>query len=299
MRDRALVLLVNFGGPRTLSEVADFLKRMMGKEMPKAATGAVLDRYRAIGGGSPLAAITDEQAALLGRQTGGRFPIGSAYCYSHPSIEERIDEAYRAGVEHLVFFVMSPYCSSRTTGVYTETIDRCLDRLSYRPSITFIHGWHNEAAFLDCWAGRIREESPGGEAFYLFSAHSLPESLIHEPYKTQVEETVSAVATRLNLGEERYTLAWQSVPARATEPWIGPSVENVLDSVAHRVPRVIEVPIGFVSDHLETRYDMDVLHRDYARALGLEFFRFPSLNTYGPFIEALAVILERSLGGKS
>ena len=213
MKDSTLVLLVNFGGPRTLDEVADFLKAMTGKEMPRAATEAVMDRYRAIGGGSPLAAITDEQASLLARRTGGRFPVSSAYCYSRPSLDERIDEACRTGVKRLVFFVMSPYCSSRTTGVYMETIEKCFDRLSYRPAVAFIHGWHNEPAFLDCWADRIGAEIPAGDSFYLFSAHSLPESLIHEPYKSQVEETVRAVATRLGLDKGRYAVGVAEYPA--------------------------------------------------------------------------------------
>jgi ferrochelatase len=292
---KTLVLLVNFGGPRTLEEVPEFLKEMTGREATQAALEAVMERYRAIGGGSPLAAITDEQAALLAEETDRRFLIDSAYRYSRPSLEERIDEAYRSGVERLVFFVMSPYYTSRTTGGYVSAVEAYLAGLPYQPVVTFIHGWYNEPAFIDCWAARISAEDHGGESFYVFSAHSLPMSLAGEPYRSQVEETVRAVAARLRL-VGNYALAWQSAPRHADEPWMGPSVEAVLDGLQGLVSRVVEVPIGFVSDHLETRYDMDIIHRQHALALGLQFSRVPSLNTYKPFIAALAVILEKSLG---
>lgn len=294
---KGLVLLVNFGAPRTLEEVPEFLRKMTGREVSPAGLAAVMERYRAIGGGSPLAAITDEQARLLEEETGRLFSIQPAYRYSSPSLEERIDEAYRSGAERLAFFVMSPYDASRTTGSYRSAVEASLARLSYRPDVTFIHGWYDEPAFVDCWAARIREARPEGESFYLFSAHSLPLSLAQEPYKFQVEETVQAVAARLNL-VDNYALAWQSVPAGSEAPWIGPSVEAVLDTLQGSVSRVIEAPIGFVSDHLETCYDMDVLHRQHALALGLQFLRVPSLNTYGPFIAALAAILQKALGGR-
>jgi protoporphyrin/coproporphyrin ferrochelatase len=293
---KTLVLLVNFGYARSVDDVPRFLREMAGREAPEAAITAVMDRYRAIGGASPLAAITDELAALLTEKMGSRFPIRSAYRYSHPTLAERIDEARGTGVEHIVFFVMSPYYASPTTGSYTAAVDGALEVLSYRPTVTFVHGWHDEPAFVDCWVSRIRAESPDDGSFYVFSAHSLPRSAC-EPYQRQVEETVRAVAERLHL-TDNYALAWQSVPEAVTEPWIGPSVETVLAGLAGKASRVVEVPIGFVSDHLETRYDMDVVHQEYARSLGLGFSRIPSLNTYGPFISALAVILEKALGGR-
>ncbi len=291
------VLLVNFGGPRSLEEVPDFLTNMMGRERAQAMLAPLVDRYRAIGGGSPLAAITDEQAALLEREMGKPFPIHAAYQYSHPSIGERIGQACASGVERLAFLAMSPFSSSLTTGAYLKAIETSLDSLSYRPAITFISGWCNESAFVDCWAEKIKAESTGEESYHLFSAHSLPCSCSDEPYKSQVEETVQAVAQKCGF-TKNYGLAWQSVPQGVKEPWIGPSVERMIDSLAGRVKKVVEIPIGFVSDHLETWYDMDIVHRAYATTLGFEFLRISSLNTYDKFIAALARILEKALGEK-
>ena len=103
-----------------------------------------------------------------------------------------------------------------------------------------------------------------------------------------------AVAARLSLSA--YAIGWQSVPPNADEPWIGPSVEAVIDRIAPAASRLMEIPIGFVSDHLETLYDMDIVHARYAASKGLAFSRVPSLNGYPPFIAALKAVLERHLG---
>ena len=288
------VLLVNFGGPRTLDEVSLFLRNMTGRPMPRDVEEAVSERYRAIGGGSPLAAITEEQAALLTDETGGTFVIKSAFRYTSPSLEERINECYRAGIERIAFLVMSPYYASRTTGVYRTAAENYLAALPYSPEVVFIHSWHDEPRFIDCWVERIRSADPPEKAFYIFSAHSLPESLSGEPYRRQVEETSHSVAQRLGL-QGRYAVAWQSVPQNADVPWMGPSVEATMDSFAGKVSSLVEVPIGFVSDHLETLYDMDIVHRQHALSRGLGFSRIPSLNTYPPFIHALKAVVERHL----
>jgi ferrochelatase len=294
---KTLVLLVNFGTPRGVDDIPLFLKRVTGRDAPESVVSAVSDRYRAIGGTSPLAAITDEQAMLLAEKTGNRFPVLSAYRYSHPTVIERIEEAQEGDVDHLVFFVMSPFYSPSTTGDYVRTVEEHIGGRSYRPQVTFVHGWHNEPAFVDCWVSMIRAEGLDGKSFHIFAAHSLPRSQC-EPYRQQVEETAREVATQLGLSDN-YAVGWQSVSQKKSEPWIGPSVESVLDGLPGRFPGVVEVPLGFVADHLETKYDMDVLHREHARSLGLGFSRIPSLNTYGPFISAMAVILEKALGGRA
>jgi len=289
------VLLVNFGGPRTLDEVPLFLRNMTGRPMPRDVEEAVSERYRAIGGGSPLAAITEEQAALLTDETGGTFVIKSAFRYTSPSLEERINECYRAGIERIAFLAMSPYYASRTTGVYRTAAESYLASLPYSPETVFVHSWHDEPRFIDSWVERIKSADPPEKAFYIFSAHSLPESLSGEPYRRQVEETAHSVAERLAV-QGRCAVAWQSVPQNADVPWMGPSVEATMDSLAGRLSSLVEVPIGFVSDHLETLYDMDILHRQHALSKGFDFFRIPSLNTYPPFIRALKAVIERHLG---
>jgi ferrochelatase len=295
---KTMVLLVNFGGPATLGEVPLFLRKLTGGTVPQAIEEALMDRYRAIGGGSPLPAITQDQAVLLADATGRQVPIGAAYRYSSPTLEEMMNECYKSRTERITFLIMSPYYTSRTVGAYIKTVETYLSYLSfasYRPEVTFIHSWYKEPLFIDAWVGRIREEARHEEGFYLFSAHSLPQSLQDEPYTRQVKETVAAVAERLKL--PAYAIGWQSIPRNTDEPWIGPSVEAVIDGITGTASRLIEIPIGFVSDHLETLYDMDIVHAGYAAMKGIAFSRIASLNTYPPFIAALKAILEKHLQG--
>lgn len=266
----------------------------MGTDMPEGMRKAVEERYRAIGGGSPIAAITEQQAELLSEATGRQWEIASAFRYSSPTIEEKINECYAAGIQRIVFLVMSPYYSSRTVGGYMKTVEKYFMFLPYRPHIVFLHSWYHEPLFVESWVQKIREEAPPGECHVIFSAHSLPLSLTGDPYKLQVEETVRRVVQGLGLTHD-HSLGWQSVPPSADEPWIEPSVESVIDQVAGKTPRLVEVPIGFVTDHLETLYDIDILHRTYAERKGLAFSRVSSLNTYPPFIAALKTIVEQGL----
>ena len=189
---------------------------------------------------------------------------------------------------------MTPFYTSRTVGDYITTAKAHLDSLRYHPEVLFIHSWYKEPLFIECWTKRIQEEASFPEAFYLFSAHSVPEALADEPYKAQIDETVETVARELRLSY--YGMGWQSIPARATGPWIGPTVEAVLDEVVDKHLRiVVQVPIGFVTDHMETLYDIDVVHKKYAATKGLSHYRVTCLNTDPLFIEALKRILSRSL----
>ena len=291
---KTTVLLVNFGAPRTLDEVPLFLRNVLGRDAPKPVLEALLERYQSIGGGSPLAAITEEQAKLLSEQTERRFTIKSAFRYSPPTLEEKISECYRSEVERIVFFIMSPFYTSRTAGSSIRAAENYLVHLPYTPQVVSVHSWYQEPLFIEAWTSRIREEVTEGDVFYLFAAHSLPQSLADEPYKTQIERTVQALAGRLGL-RSNYALGWQSVPQSVDEPWIGPSVESVIDGISGRIHRLVEVPVGFVSDHLETLYDMDIVHREYARSKGLTLSRVSSLNTYPPYITALKTILQKKL----
>jgi ferrochelatase len=287
------VLLTNFGSPRNLEEVEPFLKSMMGKEPPVYVVEAAKERYKAIGGGSPLAAIAEKQTQLLSNLTDGRFTIKSAFRHSRPTIEEAIDECCNADANRIVFFVMSPFYSSKTTGSTVRAAKEYIERLPFKPRTVFVHSWYREPLFLQAWKSKIRREAADKKSFYLFTAHSLPQSL-SEPYRNQIEETVESLARHLAL-TDNYALGWQSVPPYAEEPWIGPSVESLIDGVSQKVKRLIEVPIGFVSDHLETLYDMDIAHRHYAESKGLRFSRISSLNTDPLYMDALKNILLKSL----
>jgi protoporphyrin/coproporphyrin ferrochelatase len=267
---------------------------LTGRQLPPAAEQQAVERYRLIGGCSPLPAMAEEHARLLAAAMGGQLPVRPAFRYSHPSIEESIGECRGENVERILFLIMTPFYTSRTVGNYIATAEGYLRSLSYHPDVLFIHSWYKEPLFIECWMRKLKEEASFADAFYLFSAHSLPKALADEPYKTQIEEIVEMLARALRLSH--YGLGWQSVPVSATEPWIGPTVETILDEVAGKQCRaVVQVPIGFVTDHMETLYDIDIVHKTYAAAKGLSHRRVACLNTDPLFIETLKRIASRAL----
>jgi ferrochelatase len=296
------VLLVALGGPRERGEIPSFVARMAGRELPPAAVAAIVGRYDKIGGRSPLCDITDAQAKALEEALGAGFVCRAGFRHARPSIEDSIEAVLESGVERLVFLFMSPFWSSFGTGDQLETArthiaSRQLSAISVQPAVSFAHSWYDNPFFLAAWAQRIVEDAGGvsGDEFVLFSAHSLPERLAQEPYRAQIERTVDAVAGRLSL--KNRALGWQSIPTGAREPWIGPTVEDAMERVAGQsVRKMVQVPIGFTADHIETLFDIDIAHRAHAERLGVLWRRVPSLNDYPPFVRALAQIVDDALG---
>lgn len=282
------VLLINFGGPRSEAEIPLFLRKLMKREPSPAITDNVVKRYRAIGGFSPLPAVTDTLADLLASRFGYNIDVSAAFMYSHPTIEDAIDKCHAAGVGEIVFFILSPFYSARAVGAYIRSAEDCLARLGeYMPVTIFVHSWYTEPLFVDWWVYQVKkavESIP--DAFVLFSAHSLPVGESEDLYRTQIESTVHLVAERIGLSS--YALAWQSAPPHSGEEWQTPTVEQVLDSLPEQgFSHVIQAPIGFAMDHLETLYDVDIVYRRYANSLGIEHHRVVCPNADPLFLDVL------------
>ncbi len=292
---KTAVILTTLGGPRSSGEIPDFIKRFVGKELPPPVMRAIIDRYKLIGGYSPLCEITDKQAELLGKSLESSYLCIPAFRYVSPFIEESIDMAINSGAERIIFLILSPFYASVTTGNYIDTAIRYLSQLKLSLKTDFIHSWYNNEKFVNCWSEKIKEEVQDWDSFFIFSAHSLPERFIHEPYKKQIEELTERVANLLNL--KNYALGWQSIPSQVKEPWIEPTVETIMDRAkAQGFSGIIQVPIGFTADHIETLYDIDICHREYAKKISLNFNRVSSLNTDERFIYALVDIINTFSG---
>ena len=287
------VLMVTLGGPRSLAEVPEFIKRFIGRDLPAPAMKAVIERYELIGGFSPLTGITTEQTQRLQALLGDEYLCRPAFRYSAPFIEEALAGMAAAGVARILFLLLSPFYASVTTGNYINLAQTYLGENTSSLPISFIHSWYREPLFIDSWVEKIRNESFDDGACYLFSAHSLPAKFSDEPYRRQIEETVATVAACAGL--IHHALGWQSIPNNALEPWITPTVEEKIDELAAAgFTRLVQVPIGFTADHIETLYDIDVTHRQYAMARGLAFRRLSSLNAGETFIKALKSIVIKS-----
>jgi len=290
---KKIVLLVTLGGPKTLGEVNDFLVRFIGRELPPPVVRSAIERYRLIGGGSPLNSITENQALLLNQRLGEDYLCLPAFRYMPPFIADAINLALNSEPSHIYFLSMSPYYATVTTGNYIDCAKVYIAKLGVDMPVTYIHSWHKNELFLQSWANKIKSETSDDNCFYLFSAHSLPVKYASDPYKGQIEETVENIAKMLML--KNFTLGWQSVPSNVTEEWFSPTVEERIDeAVNNGFKKIIQIPIGFTADHIETLYDIDIVHKGYAEQKGVEYKRISSLNTDELFIKALEDIVKNS-----
>ena len=286
------VIMATLGGPRNLEEIPEFIKNFTGRELPIPAMNAVVERYRLIGGFSPLPSITEAQAQKLNTLLGDDYLCLPAFRYSLPSIEDALQRMNEDDIGRVLFLILSPFYTSVTTGNYINAAKAYLEKNTPKMSVDFIHSWYREPLFIGSWVKKIKAESFDGQAFYLFSVHSLPEKLAGEPYRQQIEETVTLIAAQTGIAN--YGLGWQSIPNNVMEPWIAPTVEEKIASIASSGFRsVVQVPVGFTADNIETLYDIDVVHKVCALEQGLSFRRLSSLNTGEPFIRALKEIITR------
>jgi protoporphyrin/coproporphyrin ferrochelatase len=302
---RALLLLA-FGGPRSLDEVGPFLTRLFGGRRPSPEQlERVKERYRLIGGSSPLPVITREQARVLEKRLNKKGHSFKSYVgmrYGHPFIEETLREILQEGLREVVAIPMAPFRSRASTGAYMEEVNRALKELGEGLKIIFVEGWHAHPLFTEAVREKIEEGLRGfspearKRIHLIFSAHSLPKSIVEtDRYVKDMEEGVKKVLD----GMEPYPwhIAFQS-KGRGPEEWIGPEVESVLAGLSEKgVREALIVPIGFVSDHIEILYDIDILFQEKAGSLGMVLKRTCSLNASGRFMEALASVVEEKIKG--
>jgi ferrochelatase len=293
------VILIALGGPRSLDEVGPFMAAFMGRPAPPAVVSAVVERYKLIGGKSPLPELVKAQAKALGKELGGGFRVSEGFRYTQPTVAESFEQAVKGGATRVIGLSLSPFETEVTTGAYRSAFESSGNGAIKK---IFIPSWHDNPVFINAWVERLKtglkkfSDAQGEKTVVIFTSHSIPLRYINagDPYQKQVEETVKLVADSLGLKFRR--IAWQSKGARATEPWLGPEVEATLDAIAQEGRKaVLEVPIGFTCDHMETLYDIDIVHRNHAKKLGLEFERVESLNTSPLFIRALADVVKINL----
>jgi ferrochelatase len=298
MNNHTAVILIALGGPRSLDEVRPFMAAFMGRPAPAPIVTAVVERYKLIGGKSPLPELVKAQADALETELGSGYRAYEGFRYSKPTVAEAFDRAIKDGARRVIALSMSPFSTEVTTGAYKSA---CNGLGSGETCPLFIPSWHDNHLFIDAWADKIKAglarfpETQQDAVVKIFTSHSIPIRYINagDPYQQQVEEAVRLVVGKT--GIKNWRVAWQSKGTRATEPWIGPEVEPTLDRIAQEgFKAVLEIPIGFTCDHMETLYDIDIVHRAHANKLGLNFERAESLNTSPLFIKALADIVKKS-----
>jgi ferrochelatase len=283
---RIAVILMAYGSPERAEDVPAYLADIRaGRTVRQEAVDELVERYRRIGGTSPLNRITEAQRAALEQATG--LPVYVGMKHWTPRIGDAVRRAVEDGAGRIVGLVLAPHYSRMSIGGYRERLERAVDG---RVDLAFVESWHDHEPYVELLAERVR----GTDAHMVFTAHSLPERILAEgdPYREQLLETSRLVAERAGISE--WSFAFQS-ESPTGEPWLGPDILTELETLHERgIRKVLVAPVGFVSDHLEILWDLDVEAREKAAELGLELDRIESLNADPAFIRALADLVEKA-----
>ena len=284
------VLLLAHGAPERLEDVEEYLTYVRGgRPGSPRVIEEVRSRYAAIGGSSPLLGWTRAQASALEKLLG--IPVFFGMRNWRPFIRETMDLVRDAGVERLAAVCLAPQFSELSVGLYIRRTQEALRDAGVAAGIAWARSFHDEPLLIDAFAGRLRLVAGGRRV--LFTAHSLPAKALADgdPYDRECRATAAAVAARLGL--TNWEFAYQS-QGMTDDSWLGPTVESCLDRYAAEGLREVVVdPIGFVCDHVEVLYDIDVLFRGYAAERGIALVRPESLNDSPEFTAALAAVVER------
>ncbi len=300
------VLLLSFGGPEAPGEIRPFLERVLrGIPVPPGRVEEVVHHYEAVGGRSPLKEITLRQADALEKslkELGLPLPVYVGMRHSGPFIREALDAMQSTGVKRALGFILSAQRTEASWDRYQKNVADAQRELAGRaPEIDYCPGWHAHPLFIQAWSEQIQstlEQSKNQDRRALplvFTAHSIPTAMAAgSPYVEQVQQTAQLIAERL--GQRRWSIAYQSRSGRPSEPWLEPDITEEIRALAQKGEKEIVVaPIGFVCDHVEVLYDLDIEARKIAEELGMGFLRASCVNDHPSFIRMMADVIQNRL----
>jgi ferrochelatase len=282
----AAVILMAYGSPERLEDVPDYYADIRrGRPIAPEHLADLVERYRRLGidQQSPLNAITEETRAALERELG--FPVYTGMKHWHPHIADAVERALDGGADTLVGLVLAPHYSPLSIAEYRDQLESAL---AGRADLEFVEHWGEEPGFVELLADRVAAT----DAHVVFTAHSLPVEGSGD-YERELRETSRLVAERAGISE--WSFSFQSESPTGV-PWLGPDILDHLEELAARgVRSVLVCPVGFVADHLEIRWDLDVEAVEKARELGLELSRIEMPNADPSFVSVLASLVRRAL----
>jgi protoporphyrin/coproporphyrin ferrochelatase len=296
---KTAILLLAHGSPDSPADVPEFMRYITGgRPVPDSVIQEIAHRYSLIGK-SPLTAITMQQAEGLQAKVG--LPVYIGMRNWKPFIAEAVRDMMSKGVEQVVAICLAPQNSSTSVGLYRKALGA---ELKPGISVQFVESWHDHPLLIQAFAERLEpvwlqaSSEAGAPLPVIFTAHSVPTRTIHagDPYEKETKETAQLVGRRIaGLSPELQHFAFQS-QGMSGGPWLGPTVESaMLELKKQGHPGVVIAPIGFVCDHVEVLYDVDIGFREFAREQGLKMWRPESLNASPTFISALAKLASTEL----
>ena len=289
MTNSSAILLLAYGGPNSLHDVPAFLREVRGGQpVSQVVIDETTRRYRLIGGRSPLLDITRCLASKLQNKIGSAVYVGMRHW--HPFISDTVRVMARDGISHAVAICLAPHFSPLSIGAYRAKLNEASRAVGM--SVDFIESWHTQPRYIAGIAQNVRATLAqfDADAKIIFTAHSLPVSA-RNPYEAQLRETAQLIAQHLGLSDDRWMLCYQSAP-RGSVAWLSPQVSRIVPQLARAGEKnLVIAPIGFVADHLEVLYDIDIALQEIARGHGVRLVRTPTLNDSDALVCALAELV--------
>ncbi|XJZ28119.1 ferrochelatase [Bacillota bacterium Lsc_1132] len=306
-RKRMGLLVMAYGTPNRLEDLERYYTHIRRGRKPSAEMIEELrHRYEAIGGISPLAKLTVQQAEMLEKhlnevQDKIEFKMYLGLKHIEPFIEDAVEQMHNDGLEEAVSIVLAPHFSTFSVKSYNDRAKEAAEKLG-GPKMISVESWYDEPKFIEYWANGIKEiyeqlpQQEKEDVMLIVSAHSLPEKILEfgDPYPEQLRETAELIAKQA--GIPHYTLGWQSA-GNTPEPWIGPDVQELTRSLyqEHPYKAFVFAPVGFVCDHLEVLYDNDIECKVVTDELGASYYRPEMPNVKPEFIDAMASVILKKL----
>lgn len=311
MNAKKAVLLMAYGGPDTLADIEPYLLDVRGgRATSPELIHEITERYAAIGGGSPLLEITRRQALALenelNRREPGCYQVFVGMRHWKPYIQEAVCQIAQTGITRVTAMCMTPFASRMSTGIYYEHLQRAVEsqdpNSAWRTGLSMskVDAWYARPSFVSALAANLKEskarlmQAGHDQPFVLFSAHSLPSALAEQgdPYASQFAHLSALVSQAAGLQADEWQTCFQSAGAQNTR-WLGPALEDVIEQLAADGKKTLLVsPVGFLSDHVEVLYDIDIEAQRHAAEAGVTLARTVSLNDQPEFIQALAEIIQ-------
>ncbi|KPB04907.1 ferrochelatase [Bacillus sp. CHD6a] len=301
------LLVMAYGTPYKEEDLEPFYTHIRrGRKPSDEMLQDLRERYDAIGGISPLARITEEQANALGAHLNSiqddiEFKVYLGLKHIEPFVEDAVQQMKEDGIEEAVSIVLAPHFSTFSVKSYNGRAKEEAEKIG-GPSIVSVESWYDEPKFIQYWVDRVKEtfgsmdEAEREKAVLIVSAHSLPEKIIQmgDPYPIQLQETADLIAK--GAGIKNYEIAWQS-EGNTPDPWLGPDVQDITHDL-HKdkgYTSFVYTPVGFVSDHLEVLYDNDYECKIVTDEIGAKYYRPEMPNTQPEFIDAMATVVLEEL----
>jgi len=297
------VVLIAFGGPTCAEEIRPFLARVtQGIPIPAARLEEVAHHYEAVGGKSPINEITFRQANALKNVLNEQLPVYVGMRNASPFFTETLKQMADDGVKRALGFILSSHRTEASWERYQKNIADAREQLgAAAPKVNYCGGWHDHPLFIQTWAELIQAALSRIEAEkqkitpLIFTAHSLPTAMAAgTPYVEQVETSARLIAAKLNY--QRWSLAYQSRSGRPTDPWLEPDIgQAIRNHAANGDKQIVVAPIGFVCDHVEVLYDLDIEAKKIAADLGMNLIRASCPNDHPTFIQMMAAVIDETI----